>query len=92
METEDNDTLWLVLIGVGALFLFGGSAMAWLAARSEGAVEWLLEHGVVVPAAEALVAISGAGLDLPRIIVAVLILVLLTWFTTKIIGATRRTA
>lgn len=92
METEEHDTLWLVVLGIGAVFLFGGSAMAWLTARSEGAVEWLLEHGVVVPAAEALVAISGAGLDLPRIIVAVLILVLLTWFTAKIVGMTRRPA
>lgn len=92
METDENETVWLVLIGLGAVFVFGGSVLAWLTARSAVAVEWLLEHGVVVPSAQALVAISGVGLDLPRIIVAVLVLVLLTWFASKIVGMTRRTA
>lgn len=72
---SDGDMLALLIL---APLGFGVVAGAVGARVLDGAlVDWLLEHSVVVPAEQALVPVpgfSGAGLDLHRLIGAVLLL------------------
>lgn len=61
-EAVDDDTFWLILAGVGAVFLFGGGIVAWFVMATEQASRWLVGAGILVPAEQAAVAvIGGAG-------------------------------
>lgn len=73
--TRDTDTLLLLLIGVAAAMW----ALSHVGDLSAGAVTWLLEHGVLVAPAAALVNLPGgvrAGLDAPRLALLAGVLVL----------------
>lgn len=73
----DDDTTWLILIGVGAVVIFGGSIVGWFLLAAEQAANWLVGAGVLAPAEQVTVPIvGGAGLDTGRLVAVVSVLVL----------------
>lgn len=74
MSLQDDDDFYLLMIGIsfsGAILAAGGviAAKSW-----ETATTWLLEHQLIVPAADdptvVLPRAAGAGLDVARLGVA----------------------
>lgn len=68
-STDDDELLLLIVCSLAFLTLLGSAAVYWI----QG-VEWLVEHGVLVAAsahpAVALPGLAGAGLDGPRLAIA----------------------
>lgn len=76
-DEDTNELYWLIL---GGPLLFGGAVMGWLSGFETGtsqAAGWLIDHSVLVASQEAMIPIGEVGLDLPRIIFAASVLVLL---------------
>lgn len=87
-QRMDDDTMWLILAGVGAVVLFGGTIVGWLLVAAEQAAQWLIGVGVLVPAEQVSVPIvGGAGLDTGRlagiVVVIVLALALTIWLILR---------
>ncbi|MGX5718039.1 FtsK/SpoIIIE domain-containing protein [Arthrobacter sp. MAHUQ-56] len=87
-EAVDDDTMWLLLAGVGAVVLFGGGIVTWFVMATDQAVRWLIGLGVLVPAEQATVpVIGGAGLDTGRLagagVVLALAVVLAIWLVIR---------
>lgn len=86
-RTSDDDLFTLLIIGVLGLGAVGGV----LAATWGRALVWLLEHQVVVAASQhpmlVLPRSAGAGVDLPRLALALAAALLLA---AAVVGAVRR--
>ena len=81
---EDHDTNELYWLIIGGPLLLGGAVFGWLSGFDTGtrqATGWLIDHNVLVTGQEALIPIGEAGLDLPRIVFAASLLVLLLMVT-----------
>lgn len=80
-DQDTNELYWLI---IGGPLLLGGAVFGWLSGFDTGtrqATGWLIDHNVLVTGQEALIPIGEAGLDLPRIVFAASLLVLLLMVT-----------
>jgi len=80
----DDDQTILVLIGIFAGPALLGAGLATITAKVPGAAGWLIDHQILVAAADqpilTLPASGGAGLDWPRLIaLTAVVLIGLTW-------------
>lgn len=84
---DNDDTMWLTFLGIGAAVLFGGAILGFIGTQAQTARDWLVDRGVLVSEAQALIAIDGVGVDLARLIIGVALLMLIIWVLG---GASRR--
>ncbi len=91
-ESED-DIMWLLVAGVGAVFLFGGGIAAWFTLKAEHAAQWLIARSILVPEEEAAVGIvGGAGLDTTRLLSITAVVVALLALTVFLVSRKRKHA
>lgn len=88
-DFEENPVL---IITVGGMLVMGvlTSVAAWLTTRSTVAIQWLVDHGILVPAEAAMIAVGDGGLDLARIVL-ILAAIALVLLVTVMIGMRIRT-
>lgn len=83
-DEDTNELYWLIIGGpllMGGLFVGGLSV---LEGGLQSAVVWLIDHNVLVAAADAMIPIGDGGLDLPRIVFASSLLFLLLMMTLSL--------
>lgn len=89
---EDNPVMVLTfgsMLAAGVL----SAAGAWLVAKWQVAVAWMIEHQVLVSADQAIVPLGDGGLDLARVVVlvaAILAVVLLLVMAVRAVRVRRR--
>ena len=86
---SDNDILWLLIL----LPFAAPAGLAMLPGVRDGVVEWLVQHGVLVAAAEDpwwTIPGIGAGIDVRRLVVVAVVMIGLLTCLLSWVQATRR--
>lgn len=89
MFNEEDQELYALIFG-GPMLLMGllGGVSGWIVTQGQVATAWLIQHHILVPADQAVIPILDAGMDLPRCVLLVTVLILMVW--GMIAGARRR--
>lgn len=87
-NNSDDDTIPLMILGLIIVMLFGGSIAAWFTAKTSAAATWLIQHNILTSREDALIPLGEyGGLDLPRALIAAVIVIILLVLVGKLIRA-----